>query len=139
DFETTILAAINAKRALHGVPPLVWNSTMATYANNYGNSAYHCNGVLVHSGGPYGENLAAGYSTVGAVEAWYDEIANYNFADPGFSSNTGHFTQLVWKSSTQLGCAYIDCTTIWGEYVICEFAPPGNINGEYAQNVLPLL
>jgi hypothetical protein len=37
------------------------------------------------------------------VKAWYDEVKNYNFKKPGFTMDTGHFTQLVWKSSTRLG------------------------------------
>ncbi|ODQ77958.1 hypothetical protein BABINDRAFT_40353, partial [Babjeviella inositovora NRRL Y-12698] len=138
-FADTILAATNAKRVLHGVDPLVWNDTLAVYANNYATSTYQCNGILKHSGGQYGENLAAGYSTVGAVEAWYDEIQYYNFSNPGYSSNTGHFTQLIWKSSAQLGCAYINCTGAWGQYIICEYNPHGNVIGWFPQNVFPLL
>lgn len=39
----------------------------------------------------------------------YDEVVNYNFTMPGFSPSTGHFTQVVWKSSSQLGCAAQVC------------------------------
>lgn len=59
---------------------------------------------LIHSKGPYGENLC--YTTSAAltcVQGWYDEIEDYDFRRPGWSSATGHFTQLVWKSSETLG------------------------------------
>jgi hypothetical protein len=61
--------------------------------------------------GPYGENLAFGFSNASsAIEAWGDEREYYNFDKPtGFSEKTGHFTQLVWKSTTEVGCAAIDC------------------------------
>lgn len=55
-------------------------------------------------------------------------------------SATGHFTQLVWLGSTELGCAWQDCTASLGLYfVACEYSPQGNIaNAGYFQaNVLP--
>lgn len=53
--------------------------------------------------GPYGENLAQGQSTwETAITAWYDEEALYDFGNPGYSESTGHFTQLIWKSTVQL-------------------------------------
>ena len=59
----------------------------------------------------YGENLAYGYRNVSAaVIAWGDEGELYNFDKPtGFTEATGHFTQLVWKSTTQVGCAAVNC------------------------------
>lgn len=121
---------------------------MTDYAANYAASNFDCNNVqLVHSGGPYGENLAAGY--VGGIEptdAWYDEIADYDYSNPGYSDATGHFTQLIWASSVELGCAEVICDNIWRQYTICEYSPRGNIvstNREitveiFDENVLPL-
>jgi len=34
---------------------------------------------------------------------WYNEINKYNYTSPGFSKETGHFTQVVWKNSKELG------------------------------------
>ncbi|EDO16084.1 hypothetical protein Kpol_1016p27 [Vanderwaltozyma polyspora DSM 70294] len=135
DFANTILNAHNAKRALHqDTNSLSWSDDLASYAQNYANN-YDCSGNLVHSGGAYGENLALGYSASGAVDVWYDEISGYDFSNPGYSPATGHFTQLVWKSSTQIGCGIKNCNNEWGNYVICSYNPAGNFIGEFAQNV----
>ena len=92
-----------------------------------------------HSGGRYGENLAAG--TTGTLDGeavtsmWYDEVADYVFPDGGFSMRTGHFTQVVWRETTQMGCAMSQCNgnDIW----VCEYDPPGNVERMYRQNVQP--
>lgn len=58
----------------------------------------------------YGENIymASGGRLTGtdAVRSWYDEIKQYNWRSPSFQMNTGHFTQVVWKGSQQLGVGY---------------------------------
>ncbi|CAI4552196.1 BAQ_1a_G0028950.mRNA.1.CDS.1 [Saccharomyces cerevisiae] len=138
DFASSVLAEHNKKRALHkDTPALSWSDTLASYAQDYADN-YDCSGTLTHSGGPYGENLALGYDGPAAVDAWYNEISNYDFSNPGFSSNTGHFTQVVWKSTTQVGCGIKTCGGAWGDYVICSYNPAGNYEGEYADNVKPL-
>ncbi|KAI5960116.1 uncharacterized protein KGF55_004839 [Candida pseudojiufengensis] len=137
-FSKEILDAHNSKRSLHGVSSLQWDQKLYNFAQDYANK-YSCNSGLVHSGGPYGENLAVGYKDASStVDAWYDEIKLYNFNNPGFSSSTGHFTALVWKSTSKLGCAKKSCGS--GIYVICSYddAVP-NMIGQFPQNVLPLV
>ena len=65
---------------------------------------------------------------------WYNEVDNpgYNFSRGGYSSGTGHFTQVVWKSSTKLGCGYSDG---WVTCRYCEDA--GNMMGDFDKNVFP--
>jgi hypothetical protein len=61
----------------------------------------------------------------------------YNYDTPGFNESTGHFTQVVWKNSVQLGIGIAlsaDSKTAW---VVAEYYPQGNIQGEFAANVLP--
>ncbi|KAM3159916.1 SCP domain-containing protein [Lachancea thermotolerans] len=134
-FQTQILLEHNSYRALHHAPALTWSTQLASYAQNYANS-YNCNGTLVHSGGSYGENLALGYNSSAAVAAWYNEVRLYNFKNPGFAEDTGHFSQLVWVSSKRLGCARVDCGDYYGQYTICSYDPPGNVAGQYKANVL---
>lgn len=133
-FESEILAEHNAKRALHGVSALTWDSTLEAYAQAYADK-YDCSGTLTHSGGPYGENLALGYTVTGAVDAWYAEGDNYDYSACNVYD---HFTQVIWKSTTKVGCGYKTCGDYWGTYIICSYDPAGNYVGECSSNVLPL-
>lgn len=134
-FASAILNAHNIDRAAHGVGPLSWDNAAYAYAQNNANN-YDCSGVLTHTHGPYGENLAAGFADgPSAVKAWYDEGQTYNYQT---HDEYNHFTQVIWKGSTGVGCAYKDCRAQnWGLYVVCDYSPPGNVVGQLPQNVLP--
>lgn len=133
-FALEMINAHNQYRQLHQAPNLSWDLTLALYAQANADS-YSCSGSLQHTGGPYGENLAAGYSSgLDSVSAWYNEINDYDWSS---TSTFNHFTQVVWKSTTKLGCAYKDCrSNNWGLYVVCEYDPAGNMIGEVSENVL---
>ncbi|KAH8161785.1 hypothetical protein CIB48_g6468 [Xylaria polymorpha] len=137
-FRAAILNSTNFYREEHNATAVAWNETLAGYAADYLNSdaaggAAECK--FAHSGGPYGENLALGYADpTAAVEGWGDERAKYNFDKPGFSAETGHFTQLVWKSTTDVGCGRKLCGTR-GWYLACEYWPPGNVIGAFKDEV----
>lgn len=134
------VAAHNAVRAKHCAPPLSWNPKIAAVAQKWAESLRDQGCKFGHSGNQqYGENLAAGTEGVldpeATVKMWYDEIEKYKFPDGGFSMQTGHFTQVVWKATTEVGCGHATCkgNDIW----VCNYAPFGNVEGEYRENVLP--
>ena len=104
--------------------------------------------MLKHSGNPlYGENLAffQGFGTSElqllqeAVRLWYEEIKDYNFNQPGFSEETGHFTALVWKSSTRFGIGIAIDPKTTRTFIVMNLSPPGNVIGQFKENVLPPL
>ena len=64
---------------------------------------------------------------------WYNEVQNYNY-NGDYQSGKGHFTQLVWKGSKNLGCG-IACGK--GCYVTCNYYPAGNYLGMFESNVFP--
>ncbi|RQM07255.1 hypothetical protein DH86_00000969 [Scytalidium sp. 3C] len=131
-FMNDLLVAHNFYRKEHNASALVWNTTSATFGAKY---AQGCE--FKHSGGPTGENLASGFpNATAAVDAWGLEREKYNFNKPGFSEDTGHFTQLVWSNTTSVGCGRVNCagkngTPGW--YIVCEYYPPGNVDGDNNQ------
>jgi len=128
-----MLASHNAYRSKHCVPPLTWSAQLAASAQQWANGCTFSH--QAKSG--YGENLfwgtAGAYSSKDAVANWYGEIAAYNFAAPGFGQKTGHFTQVVWRNSKQLGCAMASCGG--KDYWVCRYSPPGNVAGQFPENV----
>ncbi|POR33405.1 Cell wall protein PRY3 [Tolypocladium paradoxum] len=132
-FESAILDSTNRYRSGHGANDVGWNTTLADFAARYLNSN---NCAFQHSNGPYGENIAYGYVTPAAsVEAWGDERDQYNFNNPGFTPATGHFTQLVWKTTADVGCGRRWCGSDMRWLIACEYWPYGNIYGQFEQNV----
>ena len=79
-----------------------------------------------------------GYEMSGqrAVDMWYEEIKDYSFKNPGFSSGTGHFTQVIWIDSVEMGVA--KATNAKGtQFVVARYNPPGNVLGSFPENVKP--
>jgi len=135
-----IVEAHNTRRAAHCAPPLAWSPEVAAVAQRYADQLRAGGCAPTHSSGPYGENLFAA-SPVGsataaaAVAGWYDEVARYDFARPGFGMDTGHFTQVVWRGSTRIGCGVARCAD--AEVWVCNYDGPGNVEGQFPTNVLP--
>jgi len=129
----------NNYRTLHGVPAVTWSETVAASAQDYADTC-----PSDHSGSGYGENLAWASYNMGVssvVQMWYDEEPDYDYDNPGFSSETGHFTQVVWKATTEIGCAFATgCDSNWPYMAnawVCQYNPPGNYIGQFAENVFP--
>lgn len=141
----------NAYRAQHNATPLAWSDDLQATAQEYASNCTFANpgGAL----GAVGTNLAAGtgdFSAAAAVVLFMSDegdasprlrqetcriygyvcdVAEYNTTQPTFS----HFTQVVWKDSTQLGCASAVCDQIFDEpatYHVCLYDPVGNVVGQ---------
>jgi uncharacterized protein YkwD len=134
-----MLGAHNRLRAKHCAEPLVWSDTVARAAKSWADhlAAHGC--TLQHSETQYGENISGGTASTQTpervVDLWYGETVAYDFGAGGFSMRTGHFTQVVWRGSRGLGCAAASCgdLRVW----VCNYDPPGNMQGDFQRNVLP--
>ncbi|GAA5925451.1 hypothetical protein JCM1841_004860 [Sporobolomyces salmonicolor] len=136
------LSAHNDLRAKHNATALTWSTELAVAAQTWANKCdfKHGGGVALGSG----ENIAAYKNAAGnvtyAVDLWAAEASGYDYADPGYADATGHFTQMVWKATTQLGCAQAHCTPLtaptwtWdaGYFFVCEYLEAGNLVGTTA-------
>jgi hypothetical protein len=69
------------------------------------------------------------------TDSWYNEISLYNYSAPGFSLATGHFTQVIWAATTQLGVGIAFTSDNKSAYVVANYISPGNMIGAFATNV----
>ena len=144
DFQQNALDAHNKYRKKHHVGNLVLSKDLCNIAQKYAESLART-GNFAHSGdsyngNPMGENLFAcyGMKITGKTmtDDWYNEINDYNFNRPGFTSGTGHFTQVVWKGSKQVGFGYAQARDGY-YYGVANYYPAGNYMNEFEDNVFP--
>ena len=131
-FETEMLAAHNLVRDGVNVPPLTWSARLALAARKWA-EALAANGRFEHQKHRvYGENLyearGSEASPTRVVAAWAAESANYDYRSNGCNGVCGHYTQIVWRATREVGCAVVRKER--RQVVVCEYAPPGNWQGE---------
>lgn len=136
----------------------------------YDRTLIHYSGV---DGGGYGQNIAAGVeaNNISAIitDLFYNGEVNwfsglYGEANPSMTNfdSWGHFSQIVWKATTHVGCATQDCTgqglanvasDVSPYFTVCNYKSPGkhslslrnftfadflsagNYGGEYGENI----
>lgn len=138
-FHNQVRAMVQTTPAL---PALAWNPSLAATAAAW---VAQCidndnNGLIDHNpnrsnGHPYyvGENVYASSGTAtaqGAVDLWAAEKSNYNYANNSCSGVCGHYTQIVWRDTVELGCALGTCNSLqYKSVIVCNYGPGGNVNG----------
>jgi len=143
DWKKDVLAAHNAFRAEHGSPPLTWSDECYLLAKKQANACQErsCmfHDCLEGPSGRHGQNIfwssLSGKSAEEMTQAWYDEInqPGYDWKKATFSPGTGHFTQVVWKGTKQVGMAVSED----GRFCVANYFPAGNMMGSFKENVLP--
>lgn len=133
----------NMYRAMHQAPLLTWNKEMAAKAQDWAEKLAREQRLVHENEGStdYGENLAEVGSDdkalLRAIDAWYNEVGQYNFKEAKFSTDTGHFSQLVWGASNELGMAKAKTKDNTNVYVVARYKPAGNVVNLFESNVKP--
>ncbi|KAF9448246.1 PR-1-like protein [Macrolepiota fuliginosa MF-IS2] len=130
----------NTVRAKHNAKPLTWSVPLAEKAEQWADACNfrHTNGVL--SDTPYGENIVAAtgdFPISAAMATFVQDADQFNPLNPTYT----HFAQVIWKSTTEVGCAVSRCDGIFDKSLgpatlyVCLYNPAGNVVGELLQNV----
>lgn len=128
-----MLSAHNAVRKRYGIPPLTWSPQLATYAQTWASTLTRENRFAHRPNSIYGENLAYSrglpLSPSAVVQMWANEVKDYTYATNTCRAGAicGHYTQLVWRKTTQVGCGMsrVGDREVW----VCNYNPPGNVYG----------
>lgn len=146
NFEKDFLEAHNKYRSFHGVPPLKLDRKLCNYSEEWAKILAAKNTLEHRKNNPYGENVFYMYSSDPnfalsgntPVDKWYEEMKHHPFGKEPSSLKTGHFTQVIWKSSSFLGVGVAQ-TTKGHIYVVANYSPAGNFVGCYIENVPALI
>ncbi|XP_029164845.1 uncharacterized protein LOC114936041 isoform X1 [Nylanderia fulva] len=143
EFINVCLDTHNFYRSRHGAPPLRLSKQLCKTSQDWAN-ILAARGRLEHRANiDYGENLYCIWSSnpktiVGGeepVNEWYAEETQHQYGKEPTTLKTGHFTQVIWRDSTELGVGMARNRN--GEvYVVCNYNPAGNFLGSFTENVL---
>ena len=133
-------------RACPPLPPLVWHDALAELAQNYSEKCtftHNSQRVMAVKGifSSVGENLYQGlglHSSMNAgvmevenvTETWIMEEMFYNYTTNTCSNVCGHYTQVVWRNTTYIGCGITNCTSPDRYIVVCNYGEAGNFVGQ---------
>lgn len=142
-LRASVLSLHNQARRDFGVAPVAWSDQLAAEA--MGHAQYMARtGIYGHDQTPgrrkkMGENLWRGQRGVFSydvmVQVMVDEARYFrpgHFPDNSATGNwlaVSHYTQIVWPTTTEIGCALASSATM--DYFVCRYAPTGNKDGVY--------
>lgn len=158
-YAQRVLDHHNIHRQNNSAGALTWDSNLASIAQQIASSCYYAHNTGAGGGG-YGQNIAAGAPAdnitsvitdqfyngeIMNFEGMYGQPTPYNINIKSALESYGHYTQVVWAATTAVGCATVDCTSqglanvgsdVPPYFTVCNYSPPGNYLGEFADNVL---
>lgn len=142
-YQQRVLVSHNVHRANHSASNLVWDNALASTAAKIALTCVYAHNTTTDGGG-YGQNIAAGLAadniTAIITELFYNsEVSYFNGlygqAQPDMSNfgKWGHFSQIVWKGTSKVGCATQYCPNGLANvgpytppyFTVCNYGPPG--------------
>ena len=140
--EVEALRFHNEARAEVGVDPLTWSPEISRYSQQWADylasngCQFKHRGSGDEGGKSYGENIAmssGNYTLLQASKNWYSEIKDFSNAPLNENnwSVAGHYSQMVWKNTTQVGIGSAKCSN-GSTIVVANYNPPGNYMGQKA-------
>lgn len=144
--QAEMVAAHNKYRAEVGIPDIQWSDSLAQTAQAYAEKQKTKGCKMVHSGAEgLGENIywaspimysdgrkiPQNITSTNVTDSWGSEKANYNYNTNSCKRGKvcGHYTQIVWKDTTEVGCGMVICSDS-SQFWVCNYTPPGNYVGE---------
>ena len=127
-----MVALHNTVRAHVGMPPLTWSGRLAAHSQDWANTLLARNQFAHRPHSTYGENLfdinGAAASPAEVVNTWAAESRNYDYNSNRCRGTCGHYTQIVWSGTKEVGCAVARGRgrEVW----VCNYDPPGNWAGK---------
>ena len=126
-----MLASHNAVRANLRIAPLVWSDRLAERAQQWADTLLQRGQFFHRPNSAFGENLyeirGASATPSQVVKAWASELRNYDYRANSCHGVCGHYTQIVWRGTQEVGCGVARGRgrEIW----VCNYNPPGNYIG----------
>ena len=130
------------------LPALTWSASAEAVAQAWAaGCVYKHNAGRSADGISRGENIAAtapggraDATPAYVVGLWAGEWPDYAYSTNSCASGQvcGHYTQVVWRGTTRVGCARATCTAnspfgasfpTW-DFFVCDYEPPGNYVGQ---------
>ncbi|KRZ25812.1 Golgi-associated plant pathogenesis-related protein 1 [Trichinella pseudospiralis] len=146
-FQREFLEVHNKVRARHGCPPLSWSQRLADEATAWADKLLAKGRILYRDEQDIGENIVLmtiKRSTrlptgTEVTEKWASQVEKYDFKNPGWSEGSHNFTQMIWKASTEVGCARRWSASNQQAAVVAFYYPVGNANStqSFRDNVPP--
>ena len=142
-YKNSIIKLHNEIREKHKSPPLKENEKLNDLASIYAESLVNNQEKINYELNMYndeivGENIIVAESKrpEDAFKKILDEEKNYDFKSNKFSKATGHFTQAIWKDTTDIGCGFWVDKENKKYYIVLLYYPAGNIFGKFSENVI---
>ena len=106
------VSAHNNYRCMHAVPYVTWDTSLEDVAEWRATNCAFCKHCTCQGANcdpkyskQYAENITCWTGTeADVVKNWYSEINNYDYNNPQWTVNTGHFINVVVSTATKVGC-----------------------------------